>query len=263
MKTKFFSAVLSAFMLVTASVGVTAYAEETASSAEMVETTESSYATDNETDIPTETTTAETIPDFYGDPYYDTDGNASLIKSEQIIYNTEEMQFIAVTTKDGHVFYVLINYSAENGEDQVFFLNKVDDYDLYALLYAGEENEDGNAKFTPEQAAQAAEEANGKVKPKTDSGSADTAKTTESGEDTSEGDEKQAESTPMNKNSIYLVFGAISLIGVGAAGFMLTKKKNGSKKSVVSEPEYDEETEIVENEDEDDMAFYDHNDDEE
>lgn len=127
MKTKFFSAVLSAFMLATASVGVTAYAEETASSAaEMVETTtENSTTTANETDIPTETTTAETIPDFYGDPYYDTDGNASLIKSEQIIYNTEEMQFIAVTTKDGHVFYVLINYSAENGEDQVFFLNNV------------------------------------------------------------------------------------------------------------------------------------------
>lgn len=266
MKTKFFSAALSAFMLATASVGVTAYAEETAASsaADIVETTTAtSTTTANETDTPTETTTAETIPDFYGDSYYDTDGNASLIKSEQIIYNTEEMQFIAVTTKDGHVFYVLINYSAKNGEDQVFFLNKVDDYDLYALLYAGEENEDGNAKFTPEGAAQAAEEANGRVKPKTDSGSENTAETTEIGEDTSEGDAKQAESTPMNKNSIYLIFGAIALIGVGAAGFMLTKKKNGSKKSAVSEPEYDEETEIVENEDEDDMAFYDHNDDEE
>ena len=64
-------------------------------------------------------------PDYENDPYYDTDGNATLIKSEQIIYNTEEMQFIAVTTKDGHVFYVLINYSAENAEDSVFFLNNV------------------------------------------------------------------------------------------------------------------------------------------
>lgn len=265
MKTKFFSAVLSAFMLATASIGVTAYAEETAASsaADIVETTTAnSTTTANETDTPTETTTAEKIPDFYGDSYYDTDGNASLIKSEKIIYNTEEMQFFAVTTKDGHVFYVLINYSAENGEDQVFFLNKVDDYDLYALLYAGEENNESGG-ITPEGAAQAAEDVNGRVKPKTDSGSENTAETTESGEDTSEGDEKQAESAPMNKNSIYLVFGAIALIGVGAAGFMLTKKKNGSKKSVVSEPEYDEETEIVENEDEDDMAFYDHNDDEE
>ena len=71
----------------------------------------------------------------YGDDYYDTDGNATLIKSERIVYNSEEMQFIAVTTKDGHVFYVLINYSAENAEDQVFFLNNVrNTYGHYKLL---------------------------------------------------------------------------------------------------------------------------------
>ena len=142
MKTRIFSAVLSAFMLASASVGVTAYAEETAASS----------AAGNETDKSSETTvTSETILDFYGDSYYDTDGNASLIKSEQIIYNTEEMQFIAVTTKDGHVFYILINYTAENGQENVFFLNKVDDYDLYALLYAGDENQESS--ITPEQAA--------------------------------------------------------------------------------------------------------------
>ena len=58
-----------------------------------------------------------------------------MIKSEQIIYNTEEMQFIAVTTKDGHVFYVLINYTAANGEDNVYFLNNVrNTYGHYKLL---------------------------------------------------------------------------------------------------------------------------------
>lgn len=129
MKTRLFSAVLSAFMLASASAGVTAYAEETAASsaAETVTTTEVSSSTETKKNISTETTTvtSETIPDFYGDPYYDTNGNASLIKSEQIIYNTEEMQFIAVTTKDGHVFYVLINYTAENDQDNVYFLNNV------------------------------------------------------------------------------------------------------------------------------------------
>ena len=200
--------------------------------------------------------TTEVNPDYYGDPYYDTDGNATLIKSERIVYNSEEMQFIAVTTKDGHVFYVLINYTAANGEDNVYFLNKVDDYDLYALLYAGDDEDN---KFTPEQAHQAAEKANGRVTGSATDG--ETAETAEDGEATSE-PAVQAKPVPMSKNSMMLVFGALALIGVGGAGFFIMKKKNGGNKTAVKfEPEYEDETEITE--DDDDMNFYDHQDDEE
>lgn len=251
MKTRIFSAVLSAFMLASASVGVTAYAEETAASsaAETVSAaTETSSAAGNETDKSSETTvTSETILDFYGDSYYDTDGNASLIKSEQIIYNTEEMQFIAVTTKDGHVFYVLINYSAESGEDAVYFLNKVDDYDLYALLYAGNENQESN--ITPEQAAHAAENANGRV-PNHNSTVTETAETPTDSEDHSETSEQPKKN---NMNNIYLLFGAIVLIGIGAAGFMLSKKKSKSK----AVPEFEQEGN--ESDDDEEYDFYDEN----
>lgn len=97
--------------------------------------------------------TADTaIPDYFGDDYFDSKGNLSLIKEQTIIYDSAEMQFIAVTTKDGHVFYILIDYTAikdaaENKDgasarESVYFLNKVDTYDLYALLN-DPENEDG------------------------------------------------------------------------------------------------------------------------
>lgn len=209
MKARFFSAMLAAFMLATASVGsITASAAErasagedtaettavdedssadttetTADTAESSDTEETSSVSDESDDMEkfrevmselAESETTEVKPDYYGDSYYDTDGNATLIKSERIVYNSEEMQFIAVTTKDGHVFYVLINYSAENGEDQVFFLNKVDDYDLYALLYAGADENDDKKKITPEQAAQAAEKANGRVQSGDGADTADT-----------------------------------------------------------------------------------------
>ena len=290
MKARFFSSMLAAFMLATASVGgITASAAERASAGEDAAKTtavdEDSSADTTETTADTEESsntevtssvseesddmekfrevmsdlaeagTTEVEPDYYGDSYYDTDGNATLIKSERIVYNSEEMQFIAVTTKDGHVFYVLINYSAKNAEDQVFFLNKVDDYDLYALLYAGD---DEDSKITPEQAHQAAEKANGRVTGSATDG--ETAETAEDGEDTSE-PAAQAKPVPMSKNSMMLVFGAIALIGVGGAGFFLMKKKNGggnSKSAMQDEPEYDDDNEITE----DDMKFYDDQDDE-
>lgn len=201
-------------------------------------------------------TANDSRPDYDGDPYYDTDGNATLIKSEQIIYNTEEMQFIAVTTKDGHVFYVLINYTAESGEDNVYFLNKVDDYDLYALLYAGEEDKDGNPKYTPEEAMQAAEKANGRVNSGDNSSdTAETSETTADGESAENGENAPVKKAPANMSSIYLV-GIIALIGFGAGGFFLFKKKKGD--NGVRKPEFDPDD--YKSDDDDDLEIFDGND---
>lgn len=278
MRTKFFSMVLSAMVLATASVGITASADE---AVEMPDTANTvvEEVTNNPEDIEDFTETAdkpknaasaeksadnldnnddsnmekyheimdeladsEGMPDYENDPYYDTDGNATLIKSEKIVYNSEEMQFIAVTTKDGHVFYVLINYSAENGEDNVYFLNRVDDYDLYALLYAGDESDDESENITPEQVLAAAQAANGRVQ-------VDTAtavpETDDSADETVEGEQVTTKPNAVNPNSIYILIGAVVLIGA-AAGFFFFKKKGGGK-SVVKE--------TVEEDDEDDITF--------
>lgn len=258
MKRRFFSAVLSAMILAMASVGVTAYAEEiasknqeTATVAEIAESTEkTSENVTTEISETTETTTVEkTTVDYFADDYYDTNGNATLIKEENIIYNSEEMQFIAVTTKDGHVFYVLINYSAENGEDNVYFLNKVDAVDLYSLIYmTDEEKENGIDMNNVEKAENAAVNAFRKEKPNTEN--SDNPESADNSEnETSE--QKQPVNKPMSANNLYLIIGIVAILGIGGAGFFIMKKK--PKNKAVAETEEDEEINFYddsENEDE-------------
>lgn len=181
----------------------------------------------------TESETDDSEHDYYADDYYDTDGNATLIKHEKIIYDSEEMQFIAVTTKDGDVFYILINYSAEGDEDNVFFLNKVDDFDLYSLLYAGNEGEED--KDPAEQAKKYADAAtNGGVSSENSDNAEETTAEIENSEEVSA--KKQA--SPMNSNMLILI-GVGALAIVGGAVFVLKSGKFGKKKNVKAE-DFDE-----------------------
>lgn len=182
-------------------------------------------AAENETD--------DSEHDYYADDYYDTDGNATLIKHEKIIYDSEEMQFIAVTTKDGDVFYILINYSAKGDEDNVFFLNKVDDFDLYSLLYAGNESEED--KDPAEQAKKYADAAtNGGVSSEISDNAEETTAETENSEEVS----AKKQTSPMNSNMLILI-GVGALAVVGGAVFVLKSGKFGKKKNVKVE-DFDE-----------------------
>ncbi|MBQ8515029.1 MAG: DUF4366 domain-containing protein [Ruminococcus sp.] len=189
--------------------------------------------------ISEDVSTEESTPDYFSDPYYDTEGNATLIKENDIIYDSEEMQFIAVTTRDGSVFYVLIDYTAESGKDNVYFLNKVDAYDLYALLYAGNEDDENTAVIDPEDAEAAAQAANSnKAKPST------TTVTNQSG--TAEGEtgtETTTETTETKSNSgmmsSLLLIGVVVVLGViGFFAFKLLKKP---KAAAPADDMYDDE----------------------
>ena len=241
MKRKLISTMTFAFMLsVLSAVTITANAEESAETTEsetieeFASETESEPETEEESVSETETaepSESEEMPeisdeiDYYLDDYYDTKGNATLIKSERIIYDTELMQFIAVTTKSGDVFYVLINYSADNEEDSVYFLNKVDTLDLYALLYMTDEEEESGIDIDRvRKAEQAANDwANSQ------NGIDNTAETEETPE--------VQPNSGMN-NMMMLGIGAFALIAAGIVAFLMMKKKPVQKSE--SELNYDD-----------------------
>ena len=113
---------------------------------------------------------------------------------------------------------------------------------MYALLYAGEESDDEKENITPEQAFEAAQAANGRVQVDTATAVPETDNSTD---ETAEGEQITAKPNAVNPNSIYILVGAVVLIGA-AAGFFFFKKKGGGK-SVVKE--------TVEEDDEDDITF--------
>lgn len=193
-----------------------------------------------------ENTTDESAVDYYDNEYYDTDGNATLINNQKIIYNSDEMQFISVTTKDGNVFYVLINYSDEDNIDNVYFLNKVDDYDLYALLYAGDDEEE-NA-IDPEAAADAANTANSNKKNNSDNSlGGEAAEDAQSESEKTENTTTSATSS-MTKN-LMILGGALVIGGLIFVVLLSMKKKNKSttaKSDVFDEFEDEDDTEINE-----------------
>lgn len=180
--------------------------------------------------------------DYYGDSYYDTDGNATLIESKKL-YGADTMQFIAVTTKDGSVFYILIKYDDYDEVDNVYFLNKVDDYDLYALLYNDSDSSNGD----PHEAAQsAADKANSK---NDDSSNADA---NDDSDASSDDDSSQSSSGSMGAsilNNPYTLYAVGGIFVVIVFVVMIkTKKPKKNTQSTAAEYDYDEDDDIEINE---------------
>ena len=217
MKTKILSIITS--LLISANIFcVAAFAEESSTSSATASSSSSSASStessNNDTTIEKRESNSEVDK---------LTGNADLIKEKKIIHDSSEMQFIAVTTKDDQVFYILIDYTAtsdtNSGEGVVYFLNKVDSSDLLAIANRSDNNVDNTTDndlltlTTPE--------------------SSDDAMTDATTNETSTVDNNSNESE--NSYSIYIIFG---VIGVGfVVGYYFLKIK--PKKNAISDDDDD------------------------
>lgn len=134
-------------------------------------------------------------------------GNANLVDN---VSDSEDLQFITVTSKEGDTFYFVIDKAADS--DNVYFLNKVDDSDLAALT----EDSEGTADKTA-------------VKPVSET---ETQKPDTSPEPEPEKETETKEVEPQTKKSDsngFLIMLLIIVAAAGGAGYyfkiLLPKKK--------------------------------------
>lgn len=187
----------------------------------------------------TEVTAEKKISDSNSDTdsekrnYYfseNTDGNAELVANEKVITDNGLFQFIAVTTRSGDVFYVIIDNSKE--ENNVYFLNDVDTFDLQALL----SKDDGSDTVKVGESAE--------IEATTESGAAENADS----KNKKESDSKQGG----NYTSIFILLGIVVLGGIGFVIFKIKKGGFGKKKAQTDlldddfDDEFDDEAEINE-----------------
>ena len=139
-------------------------------------------------------------------------------------------QFIAVTTRSGDVFYVIIDNSKE--ENNVYFLNDVDTFDLQALLSKDDDSDTVKVGDSAE------------IEATTESGAAENADS----ENKKESDSKQGG----NYTSIFILLGIVVLGGIGFVIFKIKKGGFGKKKAQTDlldddfDDEFDDEAEINE-----------------
>ena len=106
------------------------------------------YVDETETEAETEPeTTAEETKETTEPVSLTPDGNLTLV-DDLSGEESEDKQFITVVTKNGNYFYLIIDRASDS--ENVYFLNMVDEEDLYALLEDTDGISTSTTPVTPE-----------------------------------------------------------------------------------------------------------------
>ncbi len=216
---------ISSLLIFTCSACIIVNADETSTE---VPTTEIAVSETNMEDL------KEKALNYYG---YD-DGNAT----KQLIYSSPQLQFMSVTTKDGHTFYIVIDFSKKES-DNVYFLNKVDDYDLYALLNANtpEGSEPLHKQYEAQTEPVDNNNNNNQVTRK-DNNNSNNVNNNNNGNNTN--NENTNQQPVLNENMLYIIGGSVLVLGVAIYAVLRIKKL---KKSRLQDDDiYEDDDEITE-----------------
>ena len=186
------------------------YNEDEANEGSTVVVEEPAEETTTETEAPSETETPADEPQGQITP----DGNLTLV--DDLDYSSRAgLQFMTVTSKDGHVFYIVIDRTANS--ENVYFLNQVDAADLMALM-----NDEQKEEYLKEQEAKQQEQQQTTVTA--------AQQETQAPSETEQPAQTEAEKQPLNNSMVMIaVFGVIGIGVIAAYYFLKIKpKKNGS-----------------------------------
>ena len=186
------------------------YNEDEANEGSTVVVEEPAEETTTETEAPSETETPADEPQGQITP----DGNLTLV--DDLDYSSRAgLQFMTVTSKDSHVFYIVIDRTANS--ENVYFLNQVDAADLMALM-----NDEQKEEYLKEQEAKQQEQQQTTVTP--------AQQETQAPSETEQPAQTEAEKQPLNNSMVMIaVFGVIGIGVIAVYYFLKIKpKKNGS-----------------------------------
>lgn len=157
------------------------------------------------------------------------EGNATII--EDVSADVVDRQFIAIQSKNGNTFYIVIDKDSK-GKENVYFMNLVDEYDMLAFA---EDFPEGVTVETPDGE---------QVEPVTDVEGNVIETPDDNSDDEKDDKTEKTENEGGGNNTLLILVGVLALAGGGAFYYFKVYKATPKalKQSLYDEEEYEEET---------------------